>query len=110
MESATSALSGSTKPQLKDGLRVLEERGHLHPALRVAFDKMYAWTSDEDGVRHALMEESSLDFADAQFMLVACSASSISWWERRPTERTPNKQINLTAPLLGYPRGSLRNL
>jgi hypothetical protein len=60
------------KPELKDALRVLEGKGQLHSALREAFKKLYGWTSDEDGIRHALMEESSLDFSDAQFMLVAC--------------------------------------
>jgi hypothetical protein len=74
IESAASILSGAAKPELKDALRVLEGKGKLHPALRGAFNQLYGWTSDEDGVRHALMEESALDFADAQFMLVTCSA------------------------------------
>jgi hypothetical protein len=74
VESAASVLTSAKKPELKDALRLLEEKGRLHPALRGAFEKLYGWTSDEDGVRHALMEESTLDFADAQFMLVVCSA------------------------------------
>lgn len=73
VESAASALTGSKKPELKDALRLLETKGRLHPALRGAFERLYGWTSDESGVRHALMEESSLDFPDAYFMLVACS-------------------------------------
>jgi len=39
-----------------------------------AFDKLYGYTSDADGIRHALLEEVTLDFDDAKFMLVACSA------------------------------------
>jgi AbiJ N-terminal domain 4 len=74
IESAASVLTCASKAELKDALRFLEGKGRLHPALREAFVKLYGWTSDEDGVRHALMEESSLDFADAQFMLVVCSA------------------------------------
>lgn len=74
IESAAAVLTGAKKPDLKDALRVLEGKARLHPALQGAFVKLYGWTSDEEGVRHALMEESSLDFADAQFMLVACSA------------------------------------
>jgi hypothetical protein len=31
-------------------------------------------SSDKDGVRHALLEESTVTFAEAKFMLVACSA------------------------------------
>ena len=72
VESAAAALTGSKKPELKDALRLLEMKGRLHPALRSAFERLYGWTSNESGVRHALMEESSLDFSDAYFMLVAC--------------------------------------
>ena len=74
VESLTSIVTDKTKPDLKDALRELEQSGTLHPALKGAFQKLYGWTSDENGVRHALMEASPIDFADAQFMLVACSA------------------------------------
>lgn len=46
----------------------------LHPALKSAFSKLYGYTSSADGIRHALKEESNLDFEDARFMLVSCSA------------------------------------
>ena len=48
----------------------------LHKALRNAFDQLYGYTSDEKGIRHSLMEQSKLDldFEDAKFMLVSCSA------------------------------------
>lgn len=74
IESLAAVVTDQKKPNLKDALRELEQSGTLHPALRGAFLKLYGWTSDEDGVRHALMESSDLDFADAQFMLVASSA------------------------------------
>ena len=59
---------------LSPALRALEEEIDLHPALRVGFDRLYGFTSDEDGIRHAMMEESDLESEDARFMLVACSA------------------------------------
>lgn len=74
VESAVSAITGRNTPNINDALAVLGERGSLHPALKSAFSKLYGWTSDEDGIRHALMQQSSLGFEDAQFMLVACSA------------------------------------
>jgi len=46
----------------------------LHSALEGAFDKLYGYTSDEEGIRHSLLEEPELDFEDAKFMLVSCSA------------------------------------
>ena len=46
----------------------------MHPALNKAFSTLYGYTSNAKGIRHALLEESTLDFEDAKFMLVACSA------------------------------------
>ncbi len=74
VESVASALSGKQKAKLKDALKILEEKERLHPALKDAFVKLYGWSSDDEGIRHALMDESKLCFADALFMLVACSA------------------------------------
>jgi hypothetical protein len=45
----------------------------LHPALKESFNKLYGYTSDADGIRHAMLEESSLSSEDAKYMLVACS-------------------------------------
>ena len=60
-----------TKTTLGD---VLKEFRDLHPALRDSFIKLYGYTSDAQGIRHALLDESKLDFEDAKFMLVSCSA------------------------------------
>lgn len=55
-------------------LKKLEERISLHAALKEAFSNLYGYTSDEGGIRHALMGAEKVDFNDAKFMLVACSA------------------------------------
>jgi len=55
-------------------LKILQEKINLHPALARAYDSLFGYTSDADGIRHALIEESNLDFEDAKFMLVSCSA------------------------------------
>jgi hypothetical protein len=47
---------------------------NAHPALEGALSKLYGYTSDADGIRHALMDEPNLDSEDARFMLVSCSA------------------------------------
>jgi hypothetical protein len=36
--------------------------------------KLYAYTSDEDGVRHAMLEEPDLTVADAKFFLLSCTS------------------------------------
>jgi AbiJ N-terminal domain 4 len=55
-------------------IKRLEERAPIHPALRNGLSSLYGYTSDEGGIRHALMEADSVTFAEAKFLLVVCSA------------------------------------
>jgi AbiJ N-terminal domain 4 len=57
-------------------LKQLEKKTNidLHPALKQAFEKLYGYTSDADGIRHALIGDSNVDYEEAKYMLVACSA------------------------------------
>jgi len=68
--------TGSNKADLDKCLKRIEKEGkiELHGALKQAFSRLYAYTSDEKGIRHALLDEPALDFEDARFMLVSCSA------------------------------------
>jgi len=52
----------------------IEEHFELHKALKKSFRELYGYTSDKDGIRHAMLDEPNLDFEDAKFMLVTCSA------------------------------------
>lgn len=74
VESLSVAITGKDKATLGQALQVIDQNIELHGALKSAFEKLYGYTSDEGGIRHALMEESRLDQEDAKFMLVACSA------------------------------------
>ena len=67
-------LLGTDKGTLGELLKKIDKNNRLHPALKSAFEKLYGYTSDESGIRHALMEQENVDFYDAKFMLVACSA------------------------------------
>lgn len=46
----------------------------VHPALKGALSKLYGYTSDAGGIRHALADDREPDIEDAQFMLAICSA------------------------------------
>ena len=70
VEAVCNKAAGTEGATLGTVLKKLE----LHPALRGAFEKLYGYTSDAEGIRHALMEKPNLDLADARFMLVVCSA------------------------------------
>ncbi len=76
VESVARQLDPRASATLGPALQSLEAQGHLHPALKQAFSNLYGYTSDEQGIRHALLEESiprpRLD--EAVFMLSACAA------------------------------------
>jgi hypothetical protein len=46
----------------------------IHPALKIAWIKMYGWTSDDDGIRHGGIGAADADQALAKYVLVTCSA------------------------------------
>ncbi|MGH8953687.1 MAG: AbiJ-NTD4 domain-containing protein [Microbacterium sp.] len=57
------------------GLKKLKAAGvTVHSALEGAWSKMYGWTSDADGIRHAALDPADADQAIAKYMLVTCSA------------------------------------
>jgi len=64
------------KATLGKALDSIEREGKikLHGALKKAFDSLYGYTSSAEGIRHALLEEPTLDSEDAKFMLISCSA------------------------------------
>ena len=62
------------KSTLGQLLKQFDDHIPLHPALKAAFEKLYGYTSDKEGIRHALMEQQTIDFGDAKFM---CSSSDL---------------------------------
>jgi len=72
VESIARVISGEST--LGKALKIIEDRVGLHPALKKGFSAIYGYTSDEGGIRHALMESPNCDFEDAKYMLVSCSA------------------------------------
>jgi hypothetical protein len=74
VESVARVVTGNPKATLGDALKRINDKMTIHPALRDAMNKLYGYTSDEGGIRHAMLEESNIDEAEAKFMIVACSA------------------------------------
>ncbi|XRP96703.1 AbiJ-NTD4 domain-containing protein [Methanocaldococcus sp. 16A] len=74
VEAICKLITGDEKATLGQALKKIEDKIGLHPALKKAFSNLYGYTSDADGIRHALLDEPNLSFEDAKFMLVSCSA------------------------------------
>jgi hypothetical protein len=75
VESICKIFTGSDRSTLGDALTKLEKEESIHPALKKAFSALYGYTSDSGGIRHALLEnDRQVDFHEAKFMLVTCTA------------------------------------
>ena len=78
VESLCCIITGSTGSQATLGstLKKLEKDGGIviHGALKTAFEKLYGYTSDSDGIRHGGIDFTNAPAEDAKYMLVSCSA------------------------------------
>jgi hypothetical protein len=75
VESAARDVTGDPNAVLSRALNKLD-RDHFHPALRGAFEKLYAYSSDEKGIRHALVfeENDNVGLPEALFFVSACAS------------------------------------
>jgi hypothetical protein len=75
VEATCSAIVGKRGATLSEALKKLEGAGvHLHRALKESWLRLYGYTSDADGIRHALHDESNVTLDDALYFIVTCSA------------------------------------
>ncbi|MCK9209876.1 MAG: hypothetical protein M0P61_03455 [Ignavibacteriaceae bacterium] len=74
VESLAKKIVGNDKTTLGDALKIFEDKNQMHPAFKKSLSTLYGYTSDANGIRHAILEESNLSVSDAKFMLIACSA------------------------------------
>ena len=74
VESLACTLTNDSKATLGDALKILERENQLHGALKQGFSALYGYTSDADGIRHRILEGSTLDANDAKYFLVSCAA------------------------------------
>ena len=74
IETICKLITKNKKASLSQAMKVITKKIELHSDLQEAFYKLYGYTSDAEGIRHSLMDKPDLDFEDAKFMLVTCSA------------------------------------
>lgn len=73
VESLASIVVGE-KGTLGQLIKALENRKVIPPSIKTAYTALYGYTSNEDGIRHAMLDKSDLNYTDARYMLIVCSA------------------------------------
>jgi len=74
IESVAKVISENAKDSLGAALDKIKGKIKLHQSLERGFKQLYGYTSDSDGIRHALMDDHNCFFEDAKYMLVSSSA------------------------------------
>ena len=74
VEAMARVVSGNEKATLGEALKVLEKGGKLHVALKDGFSKIYGYTNDEHGIRHAMLDVPDLTQDDAKYFLLSCTS------------------------------------
>lgn len=73
VEAMCQIITKKNNAALGEALKLLKDK--IHPAMKSAFEKLYGYTSDANGIRHAngLGEGNSI-FEEGKYMLISCSA------------------------------------
>ncbi|TAL47217.1 hypothetical protein EPN87_03605 [archaeon] len=75
VESICTIIAKKDKALLSDALHEIDKHIEIHPSLKIAFEKIYAYTNNEGGIRHALIEQNDkVGAEDARYLLTSCSA------------------------------------
>ena len=92
VESVARQVDPRASKALVPALNSLEKQGVLqHRALKEALSKLYGYTSDEEGIRHSLLDkaEANVTIDEAVFMLGACASFASYLWRRHQAATAP---------------------
>lgn len=74
VEALTKQIGTTNSKGLADALTELGKKIPLHAGLKAGLASLYGYTSDEGGIRHAMLDEPNVGFDEAKYMAIACSA------------------------------------
>jgi Hpt domain len=81
VESMCKILTKEENDSLGQALKKLKGKMSIPKDLEESLHKLYGFTSNAQGVRHAVFDEPNLTLREARFMLVACSAFVTYLWD-----------------------------
>lgn len=74
VESLARIITNNPNATLGQALGKIEQSGKLHPTLKSSFSALYGYTSQENGIRHAMVDEPNLSVDEAKFFLLSCTS------------------------------------
>jgi hypothetical protein len=75
VESVAAKITGKKPNGLSEAMKEITSKIPMHGAFVAGLLSLYGFTSDEQGIRHAILDDPDrVGFDEAKFMLVACSA------------------------------------
>lgn len=74
VESLVTLVTGRQNGTLGQLIKELERNKTIPPTMKSVYSTLYGYASQEDGIRHALTEESRFEYPEARYMLIVCSA------------------------------------
>jgi hypothetical protein len=77
VESMAKIAVGAPKATLDEALKAMEGKIEIHKALRQGFSKLYGYTSDANGIRHAMLDEVEKGLVgapEAKYFLLSCTS------------------------------------
>ena len=88
VESVARIIDPQASQTLGPALSSIERQGSLHPALKNAFSALYGYTSNEQGIRHALLNGDGADVGkdEAIFMIGACASFASYLWRKHQAD------------------------
>ena len=91
VESVARQIDPKASKGLGAALTSLERQGALHPAFKQAISKLYGYTSDEQGIRHSLLDKAAANVTidEAVFMLGACASFASYLWRKHKAATAP---------------------
>jgi hypothetical protein len=93
MVEAISRIIEPSASTLGKALNKLDQNHKINGTLKSGFDKLYAYTNDKNGIRHALMDDQNIGIEDARFFLISCSAFTNYLIEKAIKNKVLNDQI-----------------
>ena len=96
VENMARIVSENPKATLSDALNAIGKNGLLHKSLKGGFIKLYGYSNDADGIRHAMMDEPNLTQTDARYFLLSCT-SFVNYLKAQLGSETQKSEVQTEA-------------